>query len=117
MSHSMISNSQCILAQRRHFRVVRNQHQGQCCCCRYCYKCQINAECFSMTSARTSTYFSYILFLNYPINVLSTDFSINCQRGSAVSVHLYSAALTSGYCFCTDHCPPGLQHEGQESGN
>lgn len=36
-----------------------------------------------MTSARASTYFTYILFLNYPINVLSTDFGMNCQHGSA----------------------------------
>lgn len=70
-----------------------------------------------MTSARTSTYFSYILFLNNQINVLSIDFSISGKHGSAVSEHLYSAALTSGYCFYTDHCPPGLLHEGQESGN
>lgn len=70
-----------------------------------------------MTSARTSTYFSYILFLNNQINVLSPHFSVHCKRGSAVSLHLYSAALTSGYCFYTDHCPPGWLHEGHESGN
>lgn len=39
-----------------------------------------------MTSARTSPYFSYILFQNNQLNVLSPRFSIHCKCGSAVSV-------------------------------